>query len=81
MVITHVRGEGIATDAELEALSLYMGHSDRDEGNVRQADAGAEGCARDWTYVGHKREGGGEESEIAAQTPLYYHLNQRSTRV
>ena len=27
MVITHVRGEGIATDAELEALSLYMGHS------------------------------------------------------
>eukprot|EP00982_Pelagococcus_subviridis_P016371 31475-Pelagococcus_subviridis.AAC.4 len=27
MVITHVRGEGIASDAELEALSLYMGHS------------------------------------------------------
>ena len=27
MVITHVRGEGLATDAELEALSLYMGHS------------------------------------------------------
>ena len=27
MVVTHVRGEGIATDAELEALSLYMGHS------------------------------------------------------
>jgi hypothetical protein len=24
MVITHVRGEGLATDAELEALSLYM---------------------------------------------------------
>lgn len=27
MIITHVRREGLATDAELEALSLYMGHS------------------------------------------------------
>ena len=32
MVITHVRGEGIATDAELEALSLYMGHSIGEKG-------------------------------------------------
>jgi len=27
MVVTHVRGEGIASDAELEALAMYMGHS------------------------------------------------------
>ena len=27
MVVTHVRGEGLASDAELEALAMYMGHS------------------------------------------------------
>ena len=27
MVVTHVRGAGLASDAELEALAMYMGHS------------------------------------------------------
>ena len=27
MVVTHVRSAGVATDAELEALAMYMGHS------------------------------------------------------
>jgi|TARA_B110000977_G_scaffold88443_2_gene117543 hypothetical protein len=27
MVVTHVRAEGLASDAELEALAMYMGHS------------------------------------------------------
>ena len=27
MIITHVRGQGVASDNELEALAMYMGHS------------------------------------------------------
>ena len=27
MIITHVRGQGMASDNELEALAMYMGHS------------------------------------------------------
>ena len=27
MIVTHVRSQGIASDAELEALARFMGHS------------------------------------------------------
>jgi hypothetical protein len=64
MVVTHVRGAGLASDAELEALAMYMGHSvamqkgTYDRRTTQQKVAPAVGLM---SAINARAGGGGEE--------------------